>query len=140
MLYMFNCCPRYRMHQPNKKGTKAWYRCVKYESNQCRATAVLHISSKTLLKVTRSHTHSPGFLQEFARLDIRIYLQVYIHWSALWIRIRILLCIRIRIILLSCKNRNKNLHSYYLVTAFDFLSLKNDVNVASKSNRQNKLG
>ena len=77
------------MHQPNKKGTKAWYRCVKYESNQCRATAVLHISSKTLLKVTRSHTHSPGFLQEFARLDIRIYLQVYIHWSALWIRIRI---------------------------------------------------
>ncbi len=33
----------------------------------------------------------------------------------------------------------KNLYSYYLVTLFDFLSLKNDVNVASKSNRQNKL-
>ncbi len=39
----------------------------------------------------------------------------------------------------SCKNSKKNLDSYYLVTLFDFLSLKNDVNVASKSNRQKKL-
>jgi hypothetical protein len=31
------------------------------------------------------------------------------------------------------------LDSYYFVTLFDFLSLKNDVNVASKSNKQKKL-
>jgi hypothetical protein len=55
------------MHQKNEKGTKAWYRCTRYEANTCRATAVVHIASNTLLKVTRSHTHSPGFLQEFAR-------------------------------------------------------------------------
>jgi hypothetical protein len=30
----------------------------------------------------------------------------------------------------------KNLDSYYFVTLFDFLSLKNDVNVALKSNKQ----
>jgi hypothetical protein len=30
----------------------------------------------------------------------------------------------------------KNLDSYYFVTLFDFLSLKNDVNVASKSKKQ----
>jgi hypothetical protein len=40
-----------------------------------------------------------------------------------WIRIRI------RILLSSCKNRKKDLDSYYFVTLFDFLSLKNDVNV-----------
>jgi hypothetical protein len=39
--------------------------------------------------------------------------------------------IRIRIILSSCKNSKKNLDPYYFVTLFDFLSLKNDVNVAS---------
>jgi hypothetical protein len=33
----------------------------------------------------------------------------------------------------------KNLDSYYFVTLFDFLSLKNDVSVASKSNKQKKL-
>ncbi len=33
----------------------------------------------------------------------------------------------------------KNLDSYYFVILFDFLSLKNDVNVASKSNKQKKL-
>ncbi len=38
-----------------------------------------------------------------------------------------------------CKNSKKNLDSYYFVTLFDFLSLKNDVNVASKSNKQKKL-
>ncbi len=32
-------------------------------------------------------------------------------------------------------NSKKNLDSYYFVTLFDFLSLKNDVNVASKSNK-----
>ncbi len=32
------------------------------------------------------------------------------------------------------KNSKKNLDSYYFVTLFDFLSLKNDVNVPSKSN------
>jgi hypothetical protein len=33
----------------------------------------------------------------------------------------------------------KTLIPYYFVTLFDFLSLKNDVNVASKSNKQKKL-
>jgi hypothetical protein len=43
------------------------------------------------------------------------------------------------ILLSSCKNSKKNLNSYYFVSLFDFLSLKNDVNVASKSNKQKKL-
>ena len=46
---------------------------------------------------------------------------------------------RIRILLSSCKNRKKNLDSYDFLTPFDFLSLKNDVNVATKSNEQKKL-
>jgi hypothetical protein len=37
------------------------------------------------------------------------------------------------------KNSKKNLDSYFFVTLFDFLSLKNDVNLASKSNKQKKL-
>jgi len=37
----------------------------------------------------------------------------------------------------SCKN--SNLDSYFLLTRFDFLSLKNDVIVASKSYLQEKL-
>jgi hypothetical protein len=37
----------------------------------------------------------------------------------------------------SCKNSKKNLVSYYFVTLFDFLSLKNDENVPSKNNKQN---
>jgi hypothetical protein len=47
--------------------------------------------------------------------------------------------IRIRILLSSCKNSKKNHDSYFFVTLFDFLSLKNDVNLASKSNKQKKL-
>ncbi len=43
------------------------------------------------------------------------------------------------VLLSSCKNSKKNVNSYYLVTLFGFLFLKNDVNVASKSNRQKKL-
>jgi hypothetical protein len=39
-------------------------------------------------------------------------------------------------VLLSCNNSKKNLDSYYFVTLFDILSLKNDVNVASKSKKQ----
>jgi hypothetical protein len=39
------------------------------------------------------------------------------------------------IIVQKYKNSKKNLDSYYVVTLFDFLSLKNDVNVASKSNK-----
>jgi hypothetical protein len=34
------------------------------------------------------------------------------------------------------KNSKKNLDSSYFVNLFDFLSLKNDVNVTSKSNKQ----
>ncbi len=33
----------------------------------------------------------------------------------------------------------KNLDSYYFKTLFEFLSLNNDVNVASKSHKQKKL-
>ena len=36
------------------------------------------------------------------------------------------------------KNK-KNPESYYFVTLFDFLSLKNNVNVPSKGNKQKKL-
>ncbi len=39
----------------------------------------------------------------------------------------------------SCKNSKKNLDSLYFVIFFYFLSLKNDVNVPSKSNKQKKL-
>ncbi len=37
------------------------------------------------------------------------------------------------------QNSKKNLDSYYFVTLFDFLSLKNDVNVPSKSKKEKKL-
>ena len=40
------------------------------------------------------------------------------------------------VLLSSCKNSKKNLDSYYFVTLFECLSLKNDVNVASKSHKQ----
>ncbi len=43
------------------------------------------------------------------------------------------------ILLSSCKNSKKTFDSYFFVTLFDFLSLKNDVNLASKSNKQKKL-
>jgi hypothetical protein len=36
----------------------------------------------------------------------------------------------------SSKKSKKNLDSYCFVTSFGFLSLKNDVNVPSKSNKQ----
>jgi hypothetical protein len=42
----------------------------------------------------------------------------------------------VRLLLSSCKNNKKNLESYYFVTLFDFLFLKNNVNVPSKSNKQ----
>ncbi len=61
--------------------------------------------------------------------------RIRIHKSEVWIR----LWIRSRILLLSCRNSEKNLDSYYFVTHFDFLSLKNGVNLASKSNKQKKL-
>jgi hypothetical protein len=43
------------------------------------------------------------------------------------------------ILLSPCKKSKKKLDSCYFVTLFDFLSLTNDVNVASKSNKQKKL-
>ncbi len=44
----------------------------------------------------------------------------------------------LRILLSSSKNSKKNLDSYgtVLLLLFDFLSLKNDINVPSKSNKQ----
>jgi hypothetical protein len=62
-------------------------------------------------------------------------IQIRIHLSEVWIRI----LLWIRIVLSSCKNSKKSLDSYYFVTLFDFLSLKNYVNVASKSNKQKKF-
>ncbi len=59
--------------------------------------------------------------------------RIRIHQSDVWIRLRI------RILPSSCKNSKKNLDSFYFVTLFDFLSLKNDVNVPSKSSWQKKL-
>jgi hypothetical protein len=47
--------------------------------------------------------------------------------------------IRIRTLLSSFKNGKKNLDSYYFVTLFDSSSLKNDVNVPSKSNKQKNI-
>ncbi len=58
-----------------------------------------------------------------SRIGIRIYT------SEVWIRIRI----QIRILLSSNKYRKKNLDSMIL---FEFISLKNDVKVPSKSNKQ----
>jgi hypothetical protein len=49
-------CFRYCVHQNSQAGTKAWYCCVWYDSIKCRATAVLHVACKTLLKVTQPHT------------------------------------------------------------------------------------
>ncbi len=37
------------------------------------------------------------------------------------------------------QNSKKNLDSFYFVALFYFLSLKNDVNAPSKSNKQKKL-
>jgi hypothetical protein len=37
------------------------------------------------------------------------------------------------------QNSKKNFDSYYFLSFFDFLSLKNDVNVPSKSDKQNFL-
>ncbi len=44
-----------------------------------------------------------------------------------------------RILPSSCNNGKKNLDSYYFVTIFDFLSLKNDLNVPSISNEQKNV-
>ncbi len=46
----------------------------------------------------------------------------------------------IRILLSSCKNSTKNPDSWCFVTLFDFLSLKNDVNVPSKSISRKTVG
>ncbi len=44
--------------------------------------------------------------------------------------------VRLRILISSSKNSKKNLDSHCFVTFFDFLPLKNNVNVASKSNKE----
>jgi hypothetical protein len=48
-----------------------------------------------------------------------------------------LIWIRIRILLSSSKNSKKSLDSYCLVTSFGPFAFENDVNVPSKSNKQN---
>jgi hypothetical protein len=59
-------------------------------------------------------------------------LRIRIHES----EIRIWFRLRIGILLSSCKNSKKSIDSYCFVTSFDFLSLKIDVNMPSKSNKQ----
>ncbi len=54
------------------------------------------------------------------------------HQAVLRIRIHMLFLLK------SCKNTKKNL-DYYFVTLFDFLSLKNYVNVSSNSNKAEKI-
>ncbi len=46
--------------------------------------------------------------------------------------------IRLQILLSSNKNSEKNIDSYCFVTFYDFLSLKSDVNVASKRKQKNQ--
>jgi hypothetical protein len=75
------------------------------------------------------------------RIQIRIRIHMFLGLpdpdpdpiADVWIRIRILLWIRIRILLSLCKNSKKILDSCNFVTILYFLSLNNDVNVASKS-------
>jgi hypothetical protein len=76
---------------------------------------------------------SAAFAMSRIRIRIRIHMLLGfpdpdpLVRGRVWIRIRILP---------SCKNSKKNLDSYYFATLFDFLSLKKDVNVPSKSNKQ----
>ncbi len=87
----------------------------------------------------RSHTEAYRTIYQCSGSGSQCFWASWIRipYSEVWIRIRILLWIRILLSL--CKNSEKNLDSYYFVTHFDFLSLKTDVNVASKSNKQKKL-
>ncbi len=74
------------------------------------------------------HSHSCWQLF-WNRAKLKLFFELYRSGSTcFW-------AFRIRILLSSCKNSKKNLDSYYFVTLFDFLSLKNDGNVASKSNK-----
>jgi hypothetical protein len=92
---------------------------------------------------TKGGAHSPAGEGLGAVLRIRIRIHMFLDLQDLdpdplvrgMIRIWILLWIRIWILLSSCKNSKKNLDSYNFMTLFDFSSLKNDVNVASKSNK-----
>ncbi len=60
-------------------------------------------------------------------------------FGASWIRIRIHQSeVWIRILLSSFKNSKQNLDSYCFVTLFDFLTVKNDVNLPSKSRYNQK--
>jgi hypothetical protein len=63
------------------------------------------------------------------RTRIRIH-RIHMNWAP-WFRIRILLSLS--------KYSKKNLDFYCFVTSFDFLSLKNDVKVPSKSNMQENI-
>jgi hypothetical protein len=56
-------------------------------------------------------------------------IRIRIHLSEVWIRI----------LQSSCKNSKKNFDSSYFVTLFEFLTLKNDENGASKSHKPKKL-
>ncbi len=78
-----------------------------------------------------SESGSVGFVCFSASL-IRIRIHLSEAWIRTWIRLRI------RMLLPSGKN-TKTLVSTILLLLFDFLSLKNDVNVPSKSNKMENL-
>jgi hypothetical protein len=63
--------------------------------------------------------------------------------STCFLASRIRIRLWIRVLLSPCKNNKKNLESYYFVTVFDFLSLKNNVSnlrkVTSRKNCVKKL-
>ncbi len=76
-----------------------------------------------------------------AALRIRIRIRIRIHRIHMFLGLQDPdtdpLVVWIRILLSSFKNIKRNLDSYYFATLFDILSLKNDANVPSKSNKQN---
>jgi hypothetical protein len=96
-----------------------------------RQAEVNHFDSNNAFKVQLNPSQCCGSGSTGSTCFWASRIRIRIHWSEVWIRIRILLSSR--------KNRKKNLDSYYFVTIFDILFLKNDVNVPSKSNMQKKL-
>jgi hypothetical protein len=77
-------------------------------------------------------------LQAVLRIRIRRICTLCFWASWIWIR-KPEVRIWIRILLSSSKNSKKNIDSYCYVTSLWLFTLKNDVNVLSKSNKQKNL-
>ncbi len=121
------------------------FNCFMNEGFSCTLDVLLGGLGISKLQFLIKKTFSCNFFPIFGHINqcswsgssCFLAIRIRIHSSEAWIRIR--LWIRIRVLLSSCKNNKKNLESYNFVTLFDFLSLKNNVNVPSKSNKQKKL-